>query len=183
MSEKFKVRESEWPYFVTFTVIRWIDVFTRPIYKNIVVDSLNYCIEKKGLKIHAWVLMTNHLHLLIDTEKVPIGHIVRDFKTFTSKKIIETIEQNPNESRDWLIYLFENAGKFNNMNEKYQFWQNGYHPIHCWNHELIKQKINYIHQNPVRAEFVNNFYDWKYGSAENYVNGQGLVKVEMLDIY
>lgn len=183
MSEKYKVRSTEWPYFVTFTVVRWIDVFTRPAYRNIFIDNLNYCIEKKGLKVHAWVLMTNHAHLLIDSHDKPLEHIIRDFKRHTSKKITQAIEDNIQESRDWMMYFFRKAGDINSMNKEVQFWKNGYHPIHCWNHELIVQKINYIHQNPVRAELVNDIHEWKYSSASDYVLGHGLVNIEKLDIY
>lgn len=182
MSEKFKIHNSPWPYFITITVVRWIDIFTRPQYKNIFVESLNYCIDKKGLVVYGWVLMPNHAHLLINTTKEPIEHIIRDLKRHTSKTIIVSVENNIQESRDWMIHLFRRAGQSNAMNKEVQFWQNGYHPIHCWNNRLIMQKLNYIHNNPVRAEFVSHPHEWKYSSASNYVLGQGLVNIELLDV-
>ena len=77
-------------YFTTSTVVDWIDVFTRPVYKNIVVESLRYCQAQKGLDIYAWVLMTNHLHTIVGIRKpeTSIGDILRDFKKFTSKSIV-----------------------------------------------------------------------------------------------
>jgi putative transposase len=137
---------------------------------------------EKGLVIHAWVLMPNHIHLLIDSHDTPIEFIIRDFKRYTSKILLNSIEDNIQESRDWMMHLFKRAGESNPMNEKYQFWQNGYHPIHCWNAVLIKQKIKYIHANPVRAEFVSESFEWKYGSATDYMLGHGLVKIEKLEI-
>ncbi len=181
MSEKYKIRDHGWPYFVTFTVERWIDVYTRDMYRNIFVDSLNYCITTKGLVVHAWVLMTNHAHLLVNTNDQPIENIVRDFKRHTSKLTFNTIESNIQESREWITWLFKKSGERNVMNKDMQFWQNGYHPIHCWNKELIEQKIHYIHQNPVRAGFVEHDYEWKYGSARHYATGVGLVKIEQLN--
>lgn len=181
MSEKYKIVSRQWPYFVTFSVVRWIDVFTRPIYKNIIVDSLNYCVREKGLIIHAWVLMPNHIHLLVDSKEKPLEYIIRDFKRFTSKRIYQEIQGNIQESRDWMTHLFQREGKFNSMNENFQFWQNGYHPIHCWNANLIRQKIRYIHNNPVRAEFVFEAHEWKYSSASNYMLGHGLVQIEILN--
>jgi putative transposase len=183
MSEKYKIRDREWPYFVTFTIERWIDVYTRNTYRQIFIDSLNYCIEHKGLVVHAWVLMTNHAHLLINSTDKPIEDIVRDFKQFTSKSTVKSILENTQESRDWMTYFFARAGNRNSMNKYFQFWQNGYHPIHCWKKELILQKTNYIHQNPVRAGFVEKDYDWFYSSASHYVNGTGMVKIEMLDLW
>ncbi len=182
MSEKYKIRERVWPYFVTFTVERWIDVYTRDVYREIFVDSVNYCIKNKGLVVHAWVLMTNHAHLLINSRDMRLEFIIRDLKRHTSKATVKAIAQNVHESRDWMIYLFGRSGEFNPMNEQFQFWQNGYHPIHCWKKELIQQKIKYIHQNPVRAGFVEKEFEWKYGSAAHYENGKGMVDIEPLDV-
>jgi len=94
MSRKYKIRDQGAIYFVTFATVYWIDVFTRLLYKEIVVDSLNYCIENKGLKVYAWVIMSNHVHLIIGSDDGKIEHILRDLKKFTSKAIIEAISDN-----------------------------------------------------------------------------------------
>lgn len=183
MSEKYKVVPSPWPHFVTFSVHSWIDVFTRNQYRNIFVDSLNYCIENKGLVVHAWVLMTNHAHLLVNVRKGDLSGVVRDFKKFTSKAIVKELEENPRESRKWIIRFLAIAGHNNLMNVDYQFWQNGYHPIHCRNKQMIRQKIEYIHQNPVRAGHVGRDYEWLYSSAGDYATGNGLVQIEKLEYW
>jgi REP element-mobilizing transposase RayT len=95
MSRKYKFRNPEAVYFVTFTTVNWIDVFTRLIYKEIIVDSLNYCIKNKGLMVYAWVIMSNHVHLVIESRNAPLEDIMRDLKKHTSKKIIKAIEENP----------------------------------------------------------------------------------------
>jgi len=151
------------------------------MYKDIFVDSPNYCIENKGLRVHAWVLMTNHAHLLLDTQGMPFESIVRDCKRHTSKATYKAISANIQKSRDWLNYFFDRSGKYNSRNKNFQFWQNGYHPIHCWKKELIAPKIKYIHQNPVRAGFVNYDYEWKHSSAGDSVKDIGMVKIEKLD--
>ena len=106
-------------YFITLTVVDWVDVFTRPIYKHIVIDSLRYCQENKRLRIYAWVMMSNHLHLLVDVndempyeqERLELSNIIRDFKKFTSKKLVNSIEDNVHESRkDWMMNRFWYAG-------------------------------------------------------------------------
>jgi putative transposase len=183
MSEKYKTVTSPWPHFVTFSVHSWIDVFTRNHYRNIFVDSLNYCIENKGLVVHAWVLMTNHTHLLINVRQGDLPGVVRDFKKFTSKAIVRALEENPQESRKWIVRFLAIAGKNNVMNEEYQFWQNGYHPIHCWSKELIRQKMEYIHQNPLRAGQVGHDYEWLHRSAGDYATRVGLVKIEKLEYW
>jgi REP element-mobilizing transposase RayT len=95
-------------YFTTTTVVDWLDVFTRPRYKHIIVESLEYCQANKGLNIYAWVLMTNHLHMIVDTNgTASIGDVLRDFKKFTSKGIVKAIQENEQESRqEWLLNRF-----------------------------------------------------------------------------
>jgi len=79
-------------YFVTDTVVDWVDIFSRPTYKHIILESLKYCQEQKGLLIYAWVLMTNHLHMIVGAnEDNNVSDIMRDFKKFTSKVIINTL--------------------------------------------------------------------------------------------
>ncbi len=99
MSSKYKPGEDAIAHFVTFSVVGWIDVFSREIYKEIFVNSLKYCQESKGLTLHAWVIMTNHVHLILSTNTNKIEDIVRDLKKYTSKQIIKAIQENPTESR------------------------------------------------------------------------------------
>ena len=99
-------------YFVTTTVVDWIDIFSRAKYKHLVLESLEYCQKKKGLEIYAWVLMTNHLHMIIGAESIDAVHaILRDFKKFTSKKILAELCCDDEESRrEWMLKSFERAG-------------------------------------------------------------------------
>ena len=121
MSRKYRFRNPEAVYFVTFTTVNWIDVFTRPIYKEIIVDSLNYCIKNKGLIVYAWVIMNNHVHLVIESRSAALEDIMRDLKKHTSKTIIKAIEENPQERRKgWMLWMFERAEK-NGNNSKYKF--------------------------------------------------------------
>ena len=97
----YKIRDQYAVHFITFSVIEWIDVFTRKDYANIIVDSLNYFKVNKGLKVHAWCIMTNHLHLMLSASlpESTLSDIIRDFKKFTSYKILKAIEENPRESK------------------------------------------------------------------------------------
>ena len=117
MSGKYKVGDDALPHFVTFSVVGWIDVFSREEYKEIFVESLKYCQKNKGLVLHAWVVMTNHVHLIISSNSNKLEHIVRDLKKYTSKQIIKAIQQNTQESRrEWMLNIFSYAGKNNNNN-------------------------------------------------------------------
>ena len=180
MSRKYKFRNPEAIYFVTFTTINWIDVFTRPLYKEILVDSLNYCIKNKGLVVYAWVIMSHHVHLVIERRSVALEDIMRDLKKHTSKTILKAIEDNPQESRKaWMLWMFERAGKKNSNNSKYQFWQQHNQPL-----ELTLQAFNidstfeYIHNNPVEAGFVDRPEHYPFSSAVDFAGGKGLVDIE-----
>ena len=167
-------------YFTTTTVVDWVDIFTRPLYKHIILESLTYCQKQKGLDIYAWVLMTNHLHMIVGTSKpeFTLGDILRDFKKYTSKKIIESIESNPEESRKkWLLNLFGFAGKNDKKIKNYHFWQEGNHIEHLYSYDFYKQKLNYIHMNPVRREIVQKPDEYLYSSAPNYAGMTGLLDV------
>jgi len=178
MSRKYKFRDPEAVYFVSFATVNWIDVFTRRIYKDIVVDSINYCIENKGLVVYAWVIMSNHVHLIIESNDELLQNILRDLKKYTSKEIIKAIEENPKESRkEWILWMKERAGKKNPNNKKYQFWQQNNHPLVLSNPLTFEQKLNYIHANPVKAGWVESEEEYLYSSAKDYSEQKGLVKI------
>src|SRR5690606_38497892 len=104
MSRRYKFHDQDRLYFVTYAVVNWIDVFTRPEYKNIVLDSLQFCIDKKGLEVYAWCIMSNHVHLIIGTHDDKMENILRDHKSYTAEALINAIKSNPAESRkDWMI--------------------------------------------------------------------------------
>lgn len=170
MSRKYKIRDQDQLYFVTFTVINWIDVFIRQRYRDIFLDSLRYCQQHKGLEVCAYCIMSSHVHLIIGrNSEQSLQGIIRDIKKFTSVKIIEAIMDNERESRKkWLLWFFERAGKRNPSNTTYQFWQNHSHPIELNTNSIIYQKLDYIHNNPVKEGIVLSPEDYLYSSAINY---------------
>ena len=182
MSNKYKFHNPEGTYFVTFSIVGWVDVFTRNEYRNIMLDSFKYCINNKGLVIHSWLIMSNHVHMIVSRNgQLSLENIMRDMKKFTSIEIIHTIEKSSIESRkEWMIKLFKAFGKANSNNVKFQFWQQDNHPIELCNNKEMEQKLNYIHENPVAHGFTNTAecYDWS--SAVDYAGGAGLIEIEML---
>lgn len=183
MSRKYKFIDQENLYFISSATVYWIDTFTREEYKTIFIDSLKYCIKEKDLDIYAYCLMTNHFHAIIGTRGRPMDMILREMKQFTAKRIIKAIEDNPFESRKkWMLRLFEWAGRGKVGNEKYQFWQHDNHPIGLTSPQMMKQKLDYIHNNPVKAGFVTNPEEWKYSSAKNYyTNEPPILEVILLE--
>ena len=184
MSSKYKFSDKEGVYFITATAVGWADVFTRNLYRNILLDSFKHCQLNQGLNIHAWVLMPNHYHLICSAkEGYDLGRTIRNSKSFTALKIIDAIINNPQESRrEWLLPLFEKHGAQQKSNHRYQFWQHENHPILLDNGIMYNQRLNYLHENPVRAGFVGQPQDWLHSSAVDYFTKEkGLLDLMILE--
>ncbi len=182
MSRNYKIRDQNKLYFISFATINWIDVFIRPEYKDIVVESFKYCIANKGLEIYAWCIMTSHVHLIIGTHNVKMEDIIRDVKRHTSKAVLKAISAHPQESRkEWMLWMFGRAGKQNPNNETYQFWQQHNHPIELWSNEIMDQKLDYIHNNPVVARIVDEPWEYIYSSSRDYTGKKGLIDIKFIE--
>ncbi len=166
-------------YFLTLTIVDWVDVFTRAWYKDIIVDSLNHCVKYKGLKIYGWVIMSNHLHLIARSKEGDLSGTLRDFKKFTSKAIIKSIEENPESRKEWMLEKFILSHGSKIRNSKYKLWKRGNCPIHLAKTQWIHQTLNYIHNNLVKARCVFKPEDYPWSSAVDYMtNKKGLVLIE-----
>ncbi len=179
----YKIRNQFAVHFLSFAVVEWVDVFTRPIYQDILLDSLRHCQSKRGLILNAWCLMPNHIHLVGSAGKGNLSSILRDFKSFTSTKIVEAIIENRQESRrDWMLSIFRNCGQANSRNNEFQFWRQDNQPKECFSVPFTMQKIKYIHENPVSAGLVWTATDYRLSSAIDYQAGKrcGLLEVDIL---
>lgn len=176
----FKIYNHQQAHFITFAVVEWIDVFTRPMYKDILVESLKYCQQEKGLNIHGWCIMTNHVHFVISAEQgYSLSDILRDLKKFTASSILKYIEANKKESRkNWMLWLFKEAGKRNSNNKNYQFWRQDNRPMEITSNEFFTQKMEYIHYNPVKEGFCKKAIDYPYSSASWYEDKSGLIEID-----
>lgn len=170
MATKYRFSNNGTPHFITYGTVQWADALSRHEYKQKVIDSLQHCIAEKGLLLHAYVIMSNHVHLIASaTEGVKLEDIMRDHKKFTSRQLLQAIEQNPQESRkSWLLWLFKSGGRANSNNRRYQFWQQDNHPIELSTREMLFQKLEYILQNPVRAGLVWQPEQYIYSSGIDY---------------
>jgi REP element-mobilizing transposase RayT len=155
MSRNYRFYNNHGLYFISFATVYWLDVFTRQLYLSVLSDSITYCREHEGMEVYAYCFMPSHVHLVFKSSTGDPSGLIRDFKGFTSKKIVQSIQDNPVESRkEWLLDMFEKAGKKNPTVSNRQFWQQHNKPIELWSSRVIKQKIDYIHNNPVISGFV-----------------------------
>ena len=182
----YKLRDQSGLYFITSTIVGWIDLFIRKKYRDIIIDSLRYCQEHKALRIYAFIIMSNHIHLVVQAgrpDKWPLSAILRDFKKFTANTILDNIDLEPELRRSWLTHMFKYYAKYNTNNRVHQVWMQDNHPILLDSQWLIWQKINYIHKNPVVARIVDKPEDYVYSSARNYKwrNRRCILKINLMD--
>ena len=181
MSRKYKFWDSNKMYFISFATINWIDIFTRNEYKDEIIKSWLYCQENKGLEIFAWCIMPSHIHMIISSSDKDLPGIVRDMKSHTSTQLKKQIKEHPQESRkEWLLWMFERAGKKNGNNNDWQFWQQHNQPIEINNYKAYAEIVHYIHQNPVASGFVYEAENWIYSSAKGYAKNDGIIKLAEL---
>jgi REP element-mobilizing transposase RayT len=184
MSTKYKAVTREEAYFITITTVGWIDVFTRLNQKNVIINALRHCQKNKGLEIYAYVIMSSHIHLFCkSTGGFILSDVIRDFKKFTSKKIIQTCLDEPESRREWMLAYFQKSCEHLKREQNYKVWQDGYHTEQIYSNLFIKQKIEYIHNNPVKDKIVSLPEDYYFSSARNYAGLDNDLEVILLDLF
>lgn len=142
---------------------------------RIIINSLRYCGDNKGLKIFAYVVMDNHVHLIVSGPNLPL--IMKDFKSYTAREIIKTAEC---EKREWLLNQLRYYKRLHKIESEHQVWQEGFHPQMITTEEMLRQKLEYIHNNPLRRKLVERPEHWNYSGASNYILGRGCLDVDFL---
>ena len=181
--DRYFINDQGATYFLTLTVVKWIDIFTRVDYRDIIVNSLSYCTKEKGLVLNSWVIMSNHIHLIGRIEnKNGMSGFLRDFKKYTSKEIAKVIAEIPESRRDWLLDKFAFEARRTGRAKYYKIWKDDNHAIDLTNNSIdIREKIEYIHMNPVQARIVENPEDCLYSSAIDYcTDSKGMVEIELI---
>jgi REP element-mobilizing transposase RayT len=168
-------------YFVSFATVYWIDVFVREIYFEAVVSSLDYNRKNKGMELFCYCIMPSHLHLIFRDKNSNPSLLLGKIKEHTSKQIQKMIKENYSESRrEWMTEKFVIAGSESSNVKNGQFWQHHNKPIEIWTREVMEQKMNYIHLNPVVSGFVTEPHYWKYSSAMDYSGGKGPIEIDLV---
>lgn len=182
MPTGYQIENQSATYYLTLQVVDWIDIFTRPVYRDIVIDSLKYCQQNKGLQIFGYVIMSNHIHLIANS---PAGHLsdtLRDFKKFTARTIINTIKEGTESRREWMLNRFEFNAQHHSRNETYQLWTHENHAVILSTNDFIQNKLEYLHNNPVRARIVQKPEDYLYSSARNYAGLDSVLDVVLISM-
>ena len=164
--------EHNHPHFLTCTVVEWLPVFTRQEAVNVLFDSWRYLGEHKELKLYGYVILENHLHVVAQAENLP--SVWSGFKSYTAREIIGLLETHGAEP---LLKRMRCACKANRKDREYQFWQEGSHPQVIESEVILRQKLEYIHFNPVKRGYVDRPEQWRWSSARDYAGGQGLLEV------
>ena len=159
-------------HFLTITIIEWIDIFTKPQYSQIIVNSLKYCQKNKGLLLYEFVIMTNHLHLIARAkEKYKLSQIISDFKKHTTREILKELEK---DNRKYILNLIKNS--FSKKKDyKNQIWQRENYPEPIINEKFLNEKVKYIYNNPLKKEYVAKQEDWFYSSARNRILNDNII--------
>jgi len=162
-------------YFCTDTIVGWQHVFASYDSFNVIIDSLKYCQVNKGLRVHGYVIMPNHVHTILSAQNGNLQDILRDFKRFTSKTVSELLTSKSNKK---LLRYFRQAALRDGKGNDFKIWQSGSHAEIVYSMPFFEQKLNYIHENPVRKGFVHQPEHWVYSSARNYIlNDHSVIRV------
>ena len=178
MRSRYKITEEDGVYFVTSTITEWLPVFTSREYFEIVVDALRFCQEKKALMLYAYVILENHFHLVVSGSD--LSNIMQSLKRHTSRQIIQVLKTH---RKEWLLNQLAFYKKKYKSESTYQVWQEGFHPELIQSDDMLVQKIEYIHYNPVKRGYVDEAEYWRYSSARNFVlNDHSVIRLASLSV-
>ena len=166
MRSRYRVHVPDAAHFVTSTVVGWLPVFTTAARCNLVVEALAYCREHKKLKVHGWVILDNHFHAVLAAPD--LSRALADLKRHTARRILEQLQS---EECQWLLRQFENRRAEHKTESAYQVWQEGVHPQAIVGDEMMLQKLEYLHNNPVKRGLVAAPEHWRYSSAHEWCGG------------
>lgn len=170
---RYKIYEPTHPHFITCTVLHWIPIFTRVESTNIVYESLRYLQKKDNLKIHAYVILENHLHMLVSSND--ISKSMTKFKSFTAKKLLQLLQKSHAQTILDQLAFYKKAHK---TQTSYQLWQEGIQPKLIKDDKMMIDRIHYIHHNPVKRGYVDEASHWRYSSARDHEGVVGLIEGE-----
>jgi len=182
MSTGYQIKDQEALHYLTMQVVDWIDIFTRKAYRDLVLESISYCRQNKGLQVFGYVIMSNHVHLICNSPDGKLSDTIRDLKKFTSRKLIEVIQTGNESRKEWMLDRLGFTGRKNSRNQDFQVWTHENHAIVLYSNPFIHEKLTYLHNNPVRAGIVERPEEYLYSSARNYADMPGPLEIILLSL-
>ena len=173
-----KINDPEGIYFTTSSSIEWIPIFTSISYFDIMIQSMRYCQKEKNLKIYAYVILENHFHMIC--QSTDLSKTMQSLKRHTSSSILRQLEY---DQKDWILNLMKFYKKQHKRDSQHQLWQEGFHPKQIVSDDMFRQKVEYIHYNPVKRGYVELSEHWLYSSAGIIISGKtGPIAIESAPI-
>ena len=172
--DRYLFHDRNCPYFVTCTIVDWWPIFAIPGAVDIVLESWNWLIQRERITLFGYVILENHLHWLL--EALDPAREVAAFKAHTAKQIIKLLQH---ESRRSTLHRLHVAKLQHKRDRSYQLWQEGSHPKALTTSEMLHQKLQYAHHNPVRRGYVDVPEHWRLSSARDYAGTPGPVPITM----
>ncbi len=170
---RYRIYDSQAPHFLTCTVVNWVPLFSSPSIVDILYASWRFLQSHKRLTVYAYVIMDNHIHLVAASQD--LAKEIGDFKSFTARQIIDYLLDGRAKN---VLQQLAQAKVAHKTDRDYQLWQEGSHPQMIQTETMMRQKVTYIHNNPVKAGYVDDPVHWRYSSARNYAGLTGLLEVE-----
>jgi len=170
---RYTITEPDKPHFMTCTVMEWLPVFTRPEVVQIILDCWQFQQQEKGLKLYGYVILENHLHFIAQAPN--LNKCMQEFKSFTAREIIDHLK---NKGVKQLLTRLRFAKCAHKTDREYQFWQEGVHAEMAFSDDIMREKLTYIHNNPVKRGYVDKAEHWRYSSARNYEAQTGLIEID-----
>lgn len=178
MRSTYKILNDEGLHFITSTIVNWIPIFRDDKYTEILIDCIRFCQKQKGLKVHAYVIMENHFHMVVSG--INIKSIIQSLKGYSARKIVEELERS-NEKK--ILFNLKSAKLSHKIKSNYQVWQEGYHPQLITTTYMLQQKVDYIHSNPVKHLLVKEPNEWKYSSLHYYSGEPSVIDIDELNFW
>lgn len=181
MGSAYQIQDQGGLYFFMFQVVGWADIFSRQTYRDIILESFSFCRSEKGMELFSYVIMTNHVHCILRSKHEKLSELIRDFKRYTSRHVLKEVSINTEESRkEWLEIIFSYHAKYNRRVQEKQLWTHDNHAVELSSNEMIDSRVDYIHNNPVKAGWVEKPEDYLYSSARNYAEMNALIDIDFI---
>jgi len=171
---RYKIYEEQYPYFITCNLRFGLPLFSNPSAAAFILENLEFLQDERKVRLVAYVIMENHFHAIFQGKN--LTNKIAQFKSYSARRIIDLFRMN--QYTRWLKRL-KSVKPSHKSDSEFQLWEEGFHSKQIVGDQMMIQKINYIHQNPVKRGYVDAPEHWRYSSARNYTGSKGLISVDL----